>query len=287
MSGSFKRTGRNVQVSRDDLINVTIEQLMAYESTPRSKRARLPNPYTDVLYTKVDGGKIIQIPKYIQHAAILRWDELRARSRPIKIDVDSRPQGAHTRLDNRDRYADADPYVMDKDLRRDLDDEYPADYDYPADDQPNYPYTAQRRSEYVDDQVQGIDSDINAEIQNTDTHSEKYAYLDDNETPNNNVSNISDAYDTGCRSCAKNPVIYRGQQDRSDNDHYNPYGNNRYADTDTDVDIDADFDADADSDEDNNDTKIETENIYKYLFFIMLFILAFIFIYYRNKFDFN
>lgn len=119
MSGkTFKKTGRNVQVSRDDLINTTIEQLMKYDSVPPAQRSKMSNPYTDPVHTKVAGGKTVQVPRYIQHAAIVRWDILKKRAATVNgVGMKSNGAEAHTRLAKRERYSARDPYVMNRELR--------------------------------------------------------------------------------------------------------------------------------------------------------------------------
>lgn len=120
-SKSFKKTGRNVQVSRDDLINTTIEQLMKYDSMSHPQRTKASNPYTDPVHTKVAGGKTVQVPRYIQHAAIVRWDILKKRAATVNgvgsSVGSSEGQGAHTRLAKRERYSGRDPYIMNRELR--------------------------------------------------------------------------------------------------------------------------------------------------------------------------
>lgn len=115
-SKAFKKTGRNVTVSREDLINVMIERLMKYDSMTPADRKRHTNPYEDAMYTKVAGGKTVQIPRLVQNMAIVKWDAMkrqnRAGPRPVAND-----QTPHTRLYRTAKYASRDPFVMNRDLR--------------------------------------------------------------------------------------------------------------------------------------------------------------------------
>ena len=68
---SFKKTGRNMQVSRDYLINATIELLMKYDSLSPEQRKSISNPYNSPVHTQLTNGKHVQVPRYIQHDAII------------------------------------------------------------------------------------------------------------------------------------------------------------------------------------------------------------------------
>lgn len=115
MSGNpnvFKKTGRNVSVSKNELINVTIDKLMHYDSLTPKQRKNKKCPYTEPIFTKLNGGKMIQIPENIQKIAIAEWKTLRE-----KIGDDSKYAEAHTRLGRRERYQKGqDPYIMNPDL---------------------------------------------------------------------------------------------------------------------------------------------------------------------------
>lgn len=110
---TFKRTGHNVTVSREDLINATIERLMSYDSMSPSERKKVSNPYRAPVYTKVEGGKTVQVPRRIQHLAIVKWDSMKQRSELAGSSTDPRP---HKRLTNKTLYSVRDPYVMNKEL---------------------------------------------------------------------------------------------------------------------------------------------------------------------------
>jgi hypothetical protein len=129
---TFKKTGNNVTVSREDLIEVTIDRLMNYDSLTPTEKKKISNPYKNPVYTKVAGGKTVQVPRQIQHLAIVKWVSIKKRA-----DMASPPlqtNDAHTRVKNRDRYAIRDPYVMNKELQIQgdsdfYDNEDPSDYE--------------------------------------------------------------------------------------------------------------------------------------------------------------
>ena len=114
MSGNtnvFKKTGRNVSVSKNELVTVTIDKLMYYDSLTPKQRKNKKCPYTEPIFTKLNGGKIIQIPDNIQKLAISEWKTMRE-----KAGDNSKYAEAHTRLGRRERYSGQDPYVMNPDL---------------------------------------------------------------------------------------------------------------------------------------------------------------------------
>jgi hypothetical protein len=242
----------------------------------------MTNPYTDPIYTKVEGGKMIQVPRYIQHEAVLKWDVLRNNARPIKQEVNR--TGSHTRLDRRDRYSGVDPYIIDKELQGAADDMNEFE-DYP---EGNELYKlrqherSNRRYPEEDEQIHGVDSDIKAEVQNAETHSEQYASLDDAENQRNQQTEISDAYDTGCTTCPKSPILYRGQDRHVITQQRERERERQRQRPDDEEDEDMDP-TDIDMVENRDDN---TDNTYKYLFFIVLFIAIAVFIYHRNKFGF-
>ena len=111
---AFKKTGKNVTVSKEDLVSATVERLMDYDSTSPSDRKGKTNPYTDSLYVQVANGKTVQIPRYVQHAAIVKWDSMKnAADNNNSVDR----QTGHTRIDRRKRYCGSDPYIMNKNLQ--------------------------------------------------------------------------------------------------------------------------------------------------------------------------
>jgi hypothetical protein len=113
-SKTFKRTGRNVTVSREDLINTMIDRLMNYDSMTRAEKNKVSNPYRAPVYTKVSGGKTVQIPRHIQHLAIVKWTSMKKRAELSESSI----QDGHTRLNKRTRYNVRDPFVMNKELNQ-------------------------------------------------------------------------------------------------------------------------------------------------------------------------
>jgi len=116
-SKTFKKTGRNVQIPRTDLINMTIDQLATYDSMPPAQRAKTSDPYSDPVHVTMSDGKTVQVPRYIQQASIVKWDILKKRSATVNGVRGSGSSGAHTRLANRERYSGKDPYVMNRELQ--------------------------------------------------------------------------------------------------------------------------------------------------------------------------
>lgn len=107
----FKKTGRNVTVSKNELITITIDKLMNYDSLTPKQRKNKKCPYTEPIFAKLSGGKTIQIPENIQKMAITEWKMMKE-----KAGDDNKYSEAHTRLGRRDRYLGQDPYVMNPDL---------------------------------------------------------------------------------------------------------------------------------------------------------------------------
>lgn len=100
----FKRTGKNVSVSRDDLINAAKEKLAQFDAMTPDQQKQNPDPYNAPINIIVANGKLVQIPRYIQKAAIdmRRSDQM---------------MSPHTRIARRDRYAGNDPFIMNRDLK--------------------------------------------------------------------------------------------------------------------------------------------------------------------------
>ena len=124
----YKKTGKNVTVSKDDIVNATIERLMEYDSMQPDQKSGMVNPYNDPVNVKVGGKKMVQVPRYVQNVAIKKWLSLKRRADMNGLDGrnDGRNEGgqnsvnsSHTRIANRSRYAsqDRDPFVMNRDLR--------------------------------------------------------------------------------------------------------------------------------------------------------------------------
>jgi hypothetical protein len=108
----YKKTSNNVTVSRNDLLASTIDVLMQYDSLTPSERNKLSDPYVNPVFAMVDGGKSVQVPRYIQHKAIVKWNIIKNRSMNAHDALEP-----HTRLSRRNRYSQADPNIMDPELR--------------------------------------------------------------------------------------------------------------------------------------------------------------------------
>jgi hypothetical protein len=147
-SKKFKKTGRNVTVSRCSLINSTIEKLMQYDSLLPNEKKNMINPYVDTIYTKVGNSKTVEVPKYIQNEAIVKWNLMKRKSVSSSINQNNiitntntntntiggknNTNPAHTRLNKRDRYVGNDPYIMNPDISGVID-------DYPSKQPVNFP----------------------------------------------------------------------------------------------------------------------------------------------------
>jgi len=71
----YRKTGRNISVSRDDLINAVIDKLHIYDNASPQNRKKMTNPYRDVIYTNTKEGKMVQVPSDIHEDAIQDWEE--------------------------------------------------------------------------------------------------------------------------------------------------------------------------------------------------------------------
>jgi len=110
---SYKKTGKNVTVKKQDLINLVNEKIIQYENAKASgKKLIMANPYTEPIYTKVEGGKMIQIPLETQSEAVRNMVRKLKESHKRLVS-----QPTHTRLERRTRYEGFDPFILDKQLR--------------------------------------------------------------------------------------------------------------------------------------------------------------------------
>ena len=71
----FRKTGRNISVSRDELINIVIDKLHIYDNASPQNRKNMSNPYRDVVYTNTKEGKMVQVPSDIHEDAIQEWTQ--------------------------------------------------------------------------------------------------------------------------------------------------------------------------------------------------------------------
>lgn len=133
----YERTGRQVRISEDELIEIVLDKIDTYKDLHPRERRNYPNPMRDPIITKIASGKTIEIPRNIVEKAleinracgtaplmsakserIERMESMGSDSGSgIRDESKIRASGAHTRLSNRNRYADADPFIMNEDLR--------------------------------------------------------------------------------------------------------------------------------------------------------------------------
>jgi hypothetical protein len=99
---NYRHTGKNLSVSREDLVQAVREKLAEYDSLNNNQRAKYPNPYVSPVYAKTSDNKTVQVPRYLQNAVIVKWKTTKGSS--------------HTRLDNSKRSSFRDPYVMNCDI---------------------------------------------------------------------------------------------------------------------------------------------------------------------------
>jgi hypothetical protein len=154
-SRGYKKTGKNVTVSKDDLVNAMLERLMDYDSMTPSQKSEMINPYNDPINVKVGGNKMVQVPRYVQNIAINKWLSLKRRADMTGIDSQQNVNSSHTRIANRTRYAsqDRDPFVMNRELRgvqgaMDDDKEMNEFTDYPIDRELKKLYDYEKSSRY-------------------------------------------------------------------------------------------------------------------------------------------
>jgi hypothetical protein len=108
---NIKKTGKNIPIAKNYLINMTIRQLANYDSLNVKERKSVPNPYTDLIFMKLKNGKMIQIPRHIQRTAIVEWNMMKER----ELTNDNFRNG-HTRVSRNRRYSQKDPNIMNKEI---------------------------------------------------------------------------------------------------------------------------------------------------------------------------
>jgi ribosomal protein L10 len=70
----YKKTGNNLSVSRDELINTTVKKLIYYNSLSQNKKQNISNPFVDPIYIKLSDEKMIEVPRIIQNNAITKFN---------------------------------------------------------------------------------------------------------------------------------------------------------------------------------------------------------------------
>lgn len=126
---NYKRTGKQLQIPEDELISIVLDRLDAYAALSPAERRDQPNPATNTIVARVRSGRMIEIPNIIVDKALEvhracgkvsgpvgRLERLERREN-MSSDNSGVRSGSHTRLDNRTRYSEADPFIMDEDLR--------------------------------------------------------------------------------------------------------------------------------------------------------------------------
>jgi len=123
---NYKRTGKQLQIPEDELISIVLDRLDAYAALSPAERRNNPDPLKAPIVTRVRSGRMIEIPNVIVDKAlevhracgkVSGPAERLERRENMTSDNSGVRSGSHTRLDNRTRYADADPFIMDEDLR--------------------------------------------------------------------------------------------------------------------------------------------------------------------------
>ena len=106
---SVKKTGNNVQISREELINATIKNLIDYDNLSIQEQKNQTNPYINPVYVKTSNGKIVEVPQTIQKFAIDKLNQYNHEHRTFK---------KQTNFDgeNTVRYVNHDPFIMDQEL---------------------------------------------------------------------------------------------------------------------------------------------------------------------------
>jgi hypothetical protein len=68
----YKRTGRNIQVTKDELLEYALAKLQKFDRMPYGTK-NMPNPYTERIIANLHNGKSVEIPVDIQQEAIQIW----------------------------------------------------------------------------------------------------------------------------------------------------------------------------------------------------------------------
>ena len=103
----FKRTGKNVSVSRDELVHGLFAQFSKFDAMTPEQKKMIINPYVSPVNVALAGGKMVQVPKNIQDFAISKWRAMQ----------ESALSSPHTRIDRRKRYTGSDPHIMNDELK--------------------------------------------------------------------------------------------------------------------------------------------------------------------------
>lgn len=74
VSNQYKKTGRNLKVARNSLVNYVIEKLHEYDNMPDDEKVNVVDPYSSRLIVKLKGSnRTIEVPVDVQQEAIHIW----------------------------------------------------------------------------------------------------------------------------------------------------------------------------------------------------------------------
>lgn len=115
----YERTGRQIRVPEDELVEIVLERIDHYLTLHPRKRRNYPDPRTEPVVTRIASGKTIEIPQNLVAKALEIHSACGTVGTVERMQSvgNGNANGAHTRLAKRDRYAGSDPYIMDEDLR--------------------------------------------------------------------------------------------------------------------------------------------------------------------------
>ena len=114
----YERTGRQVRVPEDELVSIVLDRIDHYLTLHPRERRNYPDPRTEPVITRIASGKTIEIPQQLVDKALEVHSACGTVGTVERMgNVSNNVSGAHTRLAKRERYANSDPYVMDKDLQ--------------------------------------------------------------------------------------------------------------------------------------------------------------------------
>lgn len=240
----YKKTGRNISVSVDNLKNAIINKLHTYDNSSPHIRKNMSNPYRDVIYTQLENGKIIQIPSDIQEATIYEWKHSKQEV-DKQYDETEEINVYHNELDKL-RQQEQQKHRESTIIRNSLP-EMPRDYELH-----NIRYS---NNDYIDN-VHGIDESNQKNATRNFQEPDNIRYYTENNT-------------TECLTCNTNNANkytkYSTQSLTSPYVENSNYNNNNNDDDDDDYYYD----------DDEYNIRFNG-NIYKYLFFLVLLILLFI-----------
>ena len=116
----YERTGRQIRVPEDELISVVLDRIDHYLTLHPRERRNYPDPRRDPVVTRIASGKTIEIPQQLVDKALeihQACGRVGTVERMESVGEHSDMASAHTRLAKRERYAKADPFVMNRDLQ--------------------------------------------------------------------------------------------------------------------------------------------------------------------------